>query len=129
MWDDYFMNQIEAGMPGYMTVISNGELSICPHNDTSDAVREMVQALLDANAPDIAGLKAKAAQSGNGTAFRDVQNIGTDHFSQGSFVLRFACYADTDDIMFSIVIYDEEQHITRAILTFSDKSVLSEKRL
>lgn len=33
------------------------------------------------------------------------------------------------DIMFSIVIYDEEQHITRAILTFSDKSVLSEKRL
>ena len=28
--------------------------------------------------------------------------------------------------MFSIVIYDEEQHITRAILTFSDKSVLSE---
>ena len=102
-WGNYFMDQIEAGMPGYMTVISDGELFICPHDGTADAVRGMVQAMLEADAPDIAGLKAKAAQSGNGIAFRDVQNIGTDTFPQGSFILRFACYADTDDIVVSAV--------------------------
>lgn len=36
MWDAYFMDQIEAGMPGYMTVISGGELSIYPHDETSE---------------------------------------------------------------------------------------------
>ena len=36
VWDAYFMDQIEAGMPGYMTVISGGELSICPHDETSE---------------------------------------------------------------------------------------------
>ena len=63
--------------------------------------------MLDANMPDIAGLKAEAARSGNGTAFRDVQNIGTGTFPQGSFVLRFACYADTDDIVVSVVRREE----------------------
>ena len=106
-WGNYFMDQIEAGMPGYMTVISDGEFFICPRDETSDAVCGMVQAMLDADAPDIAALKAKAAQSGNGIAFRDVQNIETDTFPQGSFVLRFACYADTDDIVVSAVRREE----------------------
>lgn len=107
IWDAYFMNQIEVGMPGYMTVISDGELSICPHDETSDAIREMVQAMLDANALNIAELKAGAAKSENGTAFLDIQGVGTDSFPQGSFTLRFACYTNTDDIVVSVVRNEE----------------------
>ena len=106
-WDAYFMDQIEAGMPGYITVISDDGLSVCPRDETSDDVREMIQAILDAGALDITGLKAKAAQSGNGTAFQDVQNTGTDAFPRDSFVLRFACYADTDNIVVSAVRSEE----------------------
>ena len=80
MWDAYFMEQIEAGMPGYMAVISDGGISICPQDETSDAVRKMVQTVLDADTLNIAGLKAAAARSGNRTAFQDVQNTGTDTF-------------------------------------------------
>ena len=107
MWDAYFMEQIEAGMPGYMAVISDGGISICPQDETSDAVRKMVQTVLDADTLNIAGLKAAAARSGNRTAFQDVQNTGTDTFPRGSFVLRFACYADTDDIVVSAVRREE----------------------
>ena len=106
-WDAYFMDRITAGMPGYITVISDGGLSVCPRDETSEAVCGMVQAILDAGAPDMTGLKAKAVRSENGTAFQDLQNTGTDAFPRGSFVLRFACYADTDDIVVSAVRCDE----------------------
>ena len=107
VWDSYFMNRIEAGMPGYTTVISSGELSICPHDETSDAVGGMVQTMIDTHALNIDELKARATQSENGVAFQDVQSIGTDLFPQGCFVLRFARYADTDDIVVSVVRREE----------------------
>lgn len=101
------MSQIKAGMPGYMVALRDGVLAIDPRDEVSNAVREMVQAMLDSNVLDTAALKAEAAQAEGGIALLDVPSVENDAFPQGSFMLRCAGYADTDDIVISIVRREE----------------------
>lgn len=102
-----FLSQLETGMPGYMMVLEEGELSIYPQDENAGAVQEMVRTMLDSGALDVDALRAAARSSPNGISFQDARSIGTETFPEGHFALRCAGYANIDDIVFSIAEFDE----------------------
>lgn len=97
-----FLSQLETGMPGYMLVLEEGELSIYPQDENAGAVQEMVRAMLDSGALDVDALRAAARSSPNGISFQDARSIGTEAFPEGHYALRCAGYENIDDIVFSV---------------------------
>ena len=102
-----FLSQLQTGMPGYMLVLEEGELSIYPRDENSGAVQAMVRTMLDSGALDVDALRAAAGRSPNGISFQDARSIGTETFPEGHYVLRGAGYANIDDIVFSVAERDE----------------------
>ena len=102
-----FLSQLETGMPGYMLVLEEGELSIYPQDENAGAVQEMVRAMLDSGALDVDALRAAARSSPSGISFQDARSIKTEAFPEGHYALRCAGYANIDDIVFSIAEFDE----------------------
>ena len=102
-----FLSQIETGMPGYILLLRDGEMSIYPEDDDSEAVREMVLTMIDSGALNVDALRAAARSANNGISLRDARGIGTDALPEGNFILRCAGYANTDDIVICAAAPDE----------------------
>lgn len=122
---EYFLSQLEAGMPGYMLLLREGAPSIYPRDEGSEAVLRMVRAMFDSGALSAETIKGEAAQSPNGIAFSDTLSAGTADLPEGSYILRCAGYADSDDIVISAAGSDSLRRYGRkrtwslAVLTLS----------
>ncbi|MBR2768930.1 MAG: mechanosensitive ion channel [Solobacterium sp.] len=94
-----FLNQFEAGLPGYVVMIREGETFVAPSDAYSQQIAEEVNKLIQSGGLNYADLKKQANNSPNGTAMSDaVMNItldGTKH--------QYACfgtaYASNDDFV------------------------------
>lgn len=102
-----FLSQMETGMPGYMLLLSDGELSVYPQDDASEAVHEMVLGMIDSDALNTDALRAAARSSASGISFQDARSIGTDTLPESRYILRCAGYANIDDIVISAAEPDE----------------------
>ena len=94
--DAYFLRHLHAGLPGYVLVLQDGELAICPEDETSRAVLSMVRSMLDSGAIDPAALASEAKQKGQSAAFQSVRNPGGYGFPAQRYILRCAAYSDSD---------------------------------
>ena len=101
------LSQFEAGMPGYVVLLRDGELSIYENDETAEAVLASVQEILETGELNPETLKEKAKQSEKGTEFeRHSAKIRTAG-KLVEYAFTAAAYADNDDIMISAVEAEE----------------------
>ena len=100
--DSYFLSQVEAGLPGYMCMVRDGEMSIYPADDKEEALRGMIGSMIDSGALDQAKLAEKARKSGNNAALKLMLNSGAGNIPAGKYLLYSAAYADNGDLVINI---------------------------
>ena len=100
--EDYFLSQLQAGLPGYIAVLHNGELSVYPKDGQEEALTAMIRGMLENGTLDPAGLREKAGSSNERTALKALGSPKTDAYPKGRFVLHSAAYADNPDFVMNI---------------------------
>ena len=100
--DTVFLSQLEAGLPGYICVLSDGALSVYPKDEKETALRSMIGGMLESGAMDPAGQAEKARRNGEKTALKVMLSPGTGGFPSRKYLLYSAAYADNEDFVINI---------------------------
>ena len=100
--DSYFLSQVEAGLPGYICAVRDGEMSVYPADDEEEALRGMIGSMIDSGALSQKELAEKARKSGKKAALKLMLNSGTGDIPAGKYLLYSAAYADNGDLVINI---------------------------
>lgn len=108
--EDYFLSQLQAGLPGYVSVLRDGKLSLYPRDENEEALRGMLSEMLQSGKLNPAALMAEAGSDETKTARKTVRNSKTGGVPAGKYVLYTAAYADNPDYVINIA---EASSLTR----------------
>ena len=99
---DYFKSRLQAGLPGYVAIIRNGELSIYPKDENNEAILSMLRMMLENGKLNREALTEEAKTTGKKAALKLTVNQGTDDIPAGRYFLYSAAYADSDDFVVNV---------------------------
>ena len=100
--DSYFLSQVEAGLPGYICVVRDGEMSVFPEDDKEETLRNMIGSMIESGALDRTALVEEAHKSGEKAALKIMLNSGAGGIPIGKYLLYSAAYADNGDLVINI---------------------------
>ena len=100
--EDFFLSQLQAGLPGYVAIVHDGELSLYPKDDKEAALRSMIEGMLAGGQLNPAALREQAKADETGTARNVVRNPKTGEFPKGKYMLSSAAYAENPDFVINI---------------------------
>ena len=104
--EEYFLSQLQAGLPGYVAVLHNGKLAVYPKDENEEAIRGMINGILESGKLDPEGLREKAAADITGTAQKSLRSPKTPSFPAGKYFLSAAAYRDNPDFVINIAEED-----------------------
>ena len=105
--EDYFLSQLQAGLPGYIAVIRNGELSLYPKDENEASLRGMIGTMIANGRLDPAALKQKAKKDPRGTSQEYVINKKAGGIPAAKYILYCAAYADSTDFVINVAELSE----------------------
>ena len=97
-----FLRQLQAGLPGYICILRDGELSLYPEDDNEEALRKMVGGMLESGALDPEGLVQEGKRLGQKTVRKETLSPRTEEFPARRFLLSSAAYTNDDDFVVNI---------------------------
>lgn len=100
--DSYFLSQVEAGLPGYICVVRDGEMSIYPADDKEEALRSMIGSMIESGTLNRSALEEKARKSGEKAALKLMLNSGAGDIPAGKYLLYCAAYTDNTDLVINV---------------------------
>ena len=100
--EDYFLSQLQAGLPGYVVVLHDGEYSIYPRDNNKDAILQMIRGMLDSGKMNPEALRQVAQSRGTKTALKTTLSSRTELLPGAEYFLYSAAYADTSDLVVSV---------------------------
>ena len=98
----YFLSQVEAGLPGYICVVRDGEMSLYPEDDQEEALRNMISSMIERGGLDQALLAEKARELGKNSALKLMLNSGAGDIPARKYLLYCAAYTDNGDLVINI---------------------------
>ena len=100
--ESYFLSQVEAGLPGYICVVRDGEMSIYPADDEEEALHSMIGSMIESGAINQKALAEKARKSGEKAALKLMLNSGAGDIPVGKYLLYCAAYTDNGDLVINV---------------------------
>ena len=100
--ESYFLSQVEAGLPGYICVVRDGEMSIYPEDDDEEKLCSMIGSMIESGAINQTALAEKARKSGEKAALKLMLSSGTGDTPIGKYLLYCAAYTDNGDLVINV---------------------------
>ena len=100
--ESYFLSQVEAGLPGYICVVRDGEMSIYPQDDDEEKLRSMIGSMIESGAINQTALEEKARKSGEKAALKLMLSSGAGDTPIGKYLLYCAAYTDNGDLVINV---------------------------
>lgn len=100
--ESYFLSQVEAGLPGYICVVRDGEMSIYPEDDDEEKLRSMIGSMIESGAINQTALEEKARKSGEKAALKLMLSSGAGDTPIGKYLLYCAAYTDNGDLVINV---------------------------